>query len=138
MNGHHRSSCLFAGTKLLHSSNENSASTADTIGLFNSLPRLPRTLGSKVQPPALFLTLSSGYYSSRGDIIQSLVKSKTDLGAVSSRESQLDQMRLIGVLSIFAVGACIYLLINSTHDSLFKQIVQVSVRLTCSISSTYF
>lgn len=126
MNGHHRSSCLFAGTKLLHGTNDNSISDEDFTSVFKSLPRLPRALRSKDRMPTLYLTLSSGYYSSRGEIIQSLVKSKSDLGAVSSRESQIDQMRLIGMLSLFAAGACIYLLVDSKRDSLFRQIVQVS------------
>lgn len=120
MNGRHRSSCLFAGTKLLHSSNDKLMSD---VSSFKNLPALPRIQG---KIPALFLTLSSGYYSSRGSIIQSLIKSKTDIGAILSLESQLDQIRLIGVLSLFAAGACMYLLCSSRSDSLFKQIVQVN------------
>lgn len=137
MNGHHRSSCIFAGTKLLHGSNENG--NDEDASYFDSLPTLPQQiLRSNGKLPALFLTLSSGYYSSRGQIIQSLIESKADIGAVSSRESQLDQMRLIGVLSLVAFGACSYLMIDTATEarscSIFKRIVQVRVmcaRLCC-------
>ena len=120
MNGRHRSSCLFAGTQLLHESND-----ASDASLFDNLPPLPNVITSNHSIPSLFLTLRSGYYSSRGQIIQTLVKSKQDIGAVSSRQSQLDQLRLIGILFLFAAGACIHLLLESTSNSIFKVVVQV-------------
>jgi hypothetical protein len=134
MNGHHRCSCLFAGTKLLQCSNDQ-VTTNDGTSLHQSLPPLPPVfLSSEDTLPALFLTLRSGSYSSRGQIIQSLVKSKTDLGALSNPESELDSMRLIGVLSVVAIGACLYLLMDDTSDrqadSIFKRIVQVRIKDT--------
>lgn len=131
MTCHHRSSCIFAGTKLLHGSNDGA--NDDCTGLLKSLPSLPRTL----KPGALFLTLNSGYYSSRGQIVQSLLKSKADLGTVSSRESQLDQMRLICALSLFALGACVYLLMGSESEdtSVFKKVVQCTRIAVASVPS---
>lgn len=118
MNGQHRSSCLFAGTKLLHCTSDGS--NAD---VFHRLPSLPQ--GLKTNNPALFLCLRAGYYSTKGLTVQSLVKSKTNLGTVLSRERQLDQMRLFGGLSVFAAGTCCYLIFGTKSDSLFKRIVQV-------------
>lgn len=120
MNGQHRSSCLFAGTKLLHCTNDGSDSDAS---LFHQLPSIPR--GLETSNPALFLSLRAGYYSTKGEIIQSLVKSKTNLGTVSSRERQIDQMRLFGGLSVFSAIICCHLILGSKSDSLFKRIVQV-------------
>ncbi|KAL3787316.1 hypothetical protein HJC23_009562 [Cyclotella cryptica] len=139
MNGHHRCSCLFSGTKLLQCSNDQVATNDDT-GLYQSLPPLPKDLRlPEDNLPALFLTLRSGSYSSRGQIIQSLVNSKADLGALSNPASEVDSLRLIGVLSVVAIGACIYLLIDDTSDrhadSIFKRIVQCTRVAVASVPS---
>ena len=124
MSGIHRNSCIFSGTKLLYSSTWDEDTDGSTLSSRFDLPPLPFTNDS-----ALFLALRSGAYSSRGEIIQSLLKSRTNTG-ISGRKSDAESMKLIGSLAVFAIGACIYLLLESTsdprHPSVFKLIVQVS------------
>ena len=123
MSGIHRNSCIFSGTKLLYSStwDEDTADDSSLSSRFD-LPPLPFT-----NDPALFLALRSGAYSSRGEIIQSLLKSRTNTGI---RTSDVESMKLIGSLAVFAIGSCVFLLLESTsdtrHPSVFKLIVQVS------------
>jgi len=132
MSGIHRNSCIFSGTKLLYSStwDEDTADDSSLSTRFN-VPPLPFT-----NDPALFLALRSGAYSSRGEIIQSLLKSRTSTG-ISGRKSDAESMKLIGSLALFAVGACVFLLLESTsdhrHPSVFKLIVQVSLCRVCLI-----
>jgi len=132
MSGIHRNSCIFSGTKLLYSStwDEDTADDSSLSTRFD-LPPLPFT-----NDPALFLALRSGAYSSRGEIIQSLLKSRTSTG-ISGRKSDAESMKLIGSLALFAVGACVFLLLESTsdhrHPSVFKLIVQVSLCRVCLI-----
>lgn len=129
MTGNHRSSCIFAGTKMLFSSNEIDSAMLMDSSLRATLPPLPSFISSTVGAPPIFLALRTGSYSSRGEILQSLLKTRLNLGAISNRGAEWDSIRLIAVLSVFAFGACAYLLIdsisNARDDSIFKRIVQV-------------
>jgi cation-transporting ATPase 13A1 len=128
MIGEHRSSCIFAGTKLLYSSNEDSE-------LLNSLPPLPTHLHTKSVQPTIYLTLRTGSYSSRGEIVQAMMTSKMNMG-LSNESNEKDSMRLIGALSSFAVTSCIFLLLNEgKQTSVFKRIVQCIRIIVASIPS---
>eukprot|EP00984_Skeletonema_dohrnii_P012517 scaffold5093_cov108-Skeletonema_dohrnii-CCMP3373.AAC.2 len=131
MTGEHRSSCIFAGTKLLYSSNEDSE-------LLESLPPLPSHLRTKSVQPTIYLTLRTGSYSSRGEIIQAMTRSKMNLG-LSNRSNEKDSVRLIGALTTFAVSSCFFLLLDSANDekhtSVFKRIVQCIRIIVASIPS---
>ncbi len=132
MNGHHRTSCIFAGTKLLHSANDDvgvSDMSSDSVSILSKLPSLPNELAAMDTTPSLFLSLRTGTYSSRGEIIQALIRNKMNTGTVSNKDDEIVSMRLIGVLATFAVGACAYLFVDNPgdrrKDSVFKRIVQV-------------
>jgi cation-transporting ATPase 13A1 len=132
MTGEHRSSCIFAGTKLLFSSNEDSK-------LLESLPPLPLHIRTKNSKPTIYLTLRIGSYSSRGEIIQAMMRSKMNTG-LSNRSNEIDSMHLIGALTAFAVSSCFYLLLDSANDdrnhtSVFKRIVQCIRIIVASIPS---
>ncbi|KAL7543548.1 hypothetical protein ACHAXR_012834 [Thalassiosira sp. AJA248-18] len=134
MSGSHRSSCVFAGTELLHSSNWDEGTASRSSVMFN-LPPLPRATFTNDTLPAMFLSLRTGSYSSRGEIIQSLLKSRMNVG-VSNRQGELDSARLIGVLALFAVGACIFVLVDHPDgDSAFKRIVQCTRLAAASVPS---
>ncbi|KAL7548781.1 hypothetical protein ACHAWF_012034, partial [Thalassiosira exigua] len=138
MSGIHRTSCVFAGTELLHSSNCDE-DDANTSRVLSTLPPLPSNILEAGTIPAVFLALRTGSYSSRGEIIQSLLKSKMNMG-VSDRESELISIRLIGFLALFAVGACIFVLMESNSkdgqkDSVFKLIVQCTRIAIASVPS---
>lgn len=131
MTGEHRSSCIFAGTKLLYSSNEDSE-------LLESLPQLPPHLRANHIQPTIYLTLRTGSYSSRGEIIQAMTRSKMNMG-LSNKSNEKDSMRLIGALTTFAVSSCFLLLLESANDkkhtSVFKRIVQCIRIIVASIPS---
>ena len=131
MTDEHRSSCIFAGTQLLYSSNEDSE-------LLESLPPLPQHLHTKSVQPTIYLTLRTGSYSSRGEIIQAMTKSKMNQG-LSNKSNEKDSMRLIGALTTFAVTSCFFLLFDSANDekqtSVFKRIVQCIRIIVASIPS---
>jgi cation-transporting ATPase 13A1 len=76
MLGQHRSSILFAGTFLQHCSGKLTC-----------------------------LALRTGSYSSRGDLVRALQRSR--VGAVSSAETEQDGLRLILCLSLIACYTCI-------------------------------
>jgi len=139
MTGNHRSSCIFAGTKMLFSSNELDSAMLMDSSLRATLPPLPCFISSKVSVPPIFLALRTGSYSSRGEILQSLLKTRLNLGAISNRGVEWDSIRLIAVLAVFAFGACAYLLIDSTSnardDSIFKRIVQCTRIAVASVPS---
>ena len=136
MSSKHRSSCVFAGTKLLYSSNWDEGTESSLSERFN-LPTLPAE--TFTNDPALFLALKTGSYSSRGSIIQSLLKSRSN--GFSNRSGEVESMKLIGGLAIFAFGACIFLLLEASDDShrssVFKQIVQVSCDISEPIQNVY-
>lgn len=131
MTGEHRSSCIFAGTKLLYSSNEDSE-------LLESLPPLPPHLRASTIPPTIYLTLRTGSYSSRGEIIQAMTRSKMNMG-LSNKSNEKDSIRLIGALTTFAVSSCFFLLLDSAnaekHTSVFKRMVQCIRIIVASIPS---
>ena len=133
MTGEHRSSCIFAGTKLLYSSNDNEESR-----LLESLPQLPSHLVSKNFQPTIYLTLRSGSYSSRGEIIRAMMRSKSNLG-LSNKSAEIDSIRMISTLATFAVGSCFFMLFdsanNDAHTSVFKRIVQCIRIIVASIPS---
>ena len=131
MTGEHRSSCIFAGTKLLYSSNEGSE-------LLERLPPLPPHLRENTNQPTIYFTLRTGSYSSRGEIIQAMTRSKMNMG-LSNKSNEKDSMRLIGALATFAVSSCFFLLLDSANDekhtSVFKRIVQCIRIIVASIPS---
>jgi len=137
ISGTHRSSCVFAGTNLMHNSNWDEGTASNSSAMFN-LPSLPRETFTNDTLPAIFLTLRTGSYSSRGEIIQSLLKSRMSMG-VTNRRSEIDSMRLIGALALFAVGACVFLLIDTPdgrqRDSVFKRMVQCTRIAVSSVPS---
>ncbi|EED95465.1 cation transport ATPase [Thalassiosira pseudonana CCMP1335] len=122
MNGHHRTSCVFAGTKLLHSANDDvgvSDMSSDSVSILSNL--------------------RTGTYSSRGEIIQALIRNKMNTGTLSNKDDEIVSMRLIGVLATFAVGACAYLFVDNPgdrrKDSVFKRIVQCTRIAVASVPS---
>lgn len=131
MTGEHRTSCIFAGTKLLYSSNEGSE-------LLESLPPLPPHLRANTIQPTIYLTLRTGSYSSRGEIIQAMTRSKMNMG-LSNKSNEKDSMRLIGALTTFAVSSCFLLLLDRANDekhtSVFKRMVQCIRIIVASIPS---
>ena len=154
MSGYHRSSCVFAGTKILHSANYDECTNSDATShqflslsssITSTLPPLPKEISTKESFPALFLTLRTGSYSSRGEIMQSLLKNRKNVGALTNRGNEMDSIRLIAVLSIFAVGACAFLFVGDPvdrrQDTVFKRIIQVrshaeGKRFLCRYSSS--
>lgn len=132
MAGEHRSSCIFAGTKLLYSSCEGSK-------LLESLPPLPPHIHTRYGQPTIYLTLRTGSYSSRGEIIQAMLRNKMNTG-LTNRSNEIDSIRLIGALAAFAISSCVFLLIDSSNDdhqhtSVFKRIVQCIRIIVASIPS---
>jgi manganese-transporting P-type ATPase len=73
--GRHRSSILYAGTTLVH-----------------------------CPEPLTFLVLRTGSYSSRGDLLRALQRSR--VGAISNAQTELDGMRLLASLSVAATLGC--------------------------------
>ena len=132
MDGRHRSSCVFAGTVLLsHGTNRNGDSGASSDFL-SRRPPLPSDVfprDNKATSPAVFLALRTGSYSSRGEIVRSLLRSRTTAG-FSNRDHELGSTRLIGAMALFAAGACASLLLDTSASSRkasgFKRIVQAS------------
>jgi len=126
MSGIHRNSCIFSGTKLLYSStcDEDTADDSSLSTRFD-LPPLPFT-----NDPALFLALRSGAYSSRGEIIQSLLKSRANT-SISGRKSDAESMKLIGSLALFAIGACVFLLLENTSDTRHPSVLKLIVQVSC-------
>ena len=106
MQGRHRSSVLFAGTSILH------------------CPAGPLTL----------LALRTGSYSSRGDLLRALQRSR--VGAVSNLQTERDGLRLMASLGVVAFISCTYFWISTVDDStvsVFRKVLQCSRILLAAI-----
>ena len=112
MIGRHRSAVLFAGTTVLYHSNTSRRKT-------KGLPKIPQEARQGVH----CLALRTGSYSSRGDLMRALSKSR--VGAISNPQSERDALRLITSLSVFAAIACWRSLTTSRQEtSAFRRIIQ--------------
>ena len=112
MNGCHRSAILFAGTTVLHYSNTYQRTN-------KGLPKVPKEARQGVR----CLALRTGSYSSRGDLMRALSKSR--VGAISNPQSESDALKLITSLSVFASIACWRSLATSRQEtSTFRRIIQ--------------
>ena len=99
MDGLHRSSTLFAGTTIIQAKNEDFSNDAD----------MPKELRKVVPSTPRCLALRTGSYSSKGEIMRALSKSRNGAGSITTKESELDSLRLITFLSIFAMLTCVSL-----------------------------
>ncbi|KAL9191578.1 hypothetical protein ACHAXT_001284 [Thalassiosira profunda] len=134
MSGHHRSSCIFSGTELLYSSSWDEGATS-TQSMLSNLPPLPPETFFADTLPAMFLTLRTGSCSSRGEIIQSLLKSRTRVGATNK---EVYSIRISGAMACVAAGACLFLLLGSSEGpkaSIYKRIVQCTRIVVASVPS---
>lgn len=124
MMGKHRSSILFAGTTILHSTAAEEQ-YQDTTDSPNPAP------GIKC------LVLRSGLYSSKGEIIRSLSAFKGYVGSVSNAQGDQDALRLMGCLSLFALASCISLFVapSETPNSSFRRLIQCTRIAIASIPS---
>lgn len=112
MMGRHRGSVLFAGTTVLFHNNDRRRKV-------KSFPKVPKKARNGVQ----CLVLRTGSYSSRGDLMRALSKSR--VGAISNPESEKDALKLVLSLSVFAVIACWSLLWSEKQESsTFRRIIQ--------------
>jgi magnesium-transporting ATPase (P-type) len=121
MMGTHRSAILFAGTSLLHCTNDGAEDTV-SVDITPSGPR--------------FLALRTGSYSSRGELMRALARSSGHVGAISNPQTERDALRLIASLSCFAALACASLFrSDSTPPSAFRRVVQCTRIAVASIPS---
>lgn len=118
----HQSSILFAGTTLIHSTK-----TSNTKNQNMPLP-FPNKAG------LLCLTLRTGTYSSKGQLLQALTTS-AHVGAISNADADKDAFRLIASLSAFALGSCISLFISGAQDQepvpAYRRVIQCT-RIACA------
>ena len=130
MDSKHRNSVLFAGTTVMNCANE---------GGFSNHDNLPKALADS-SSPVKCLALKTGSYSSKGEIIRALSKSSSHAGSISTLQSERDSLRLISVLSSFAVLACVSLFIPSSDrvsikTSGFRRVIQCTRIAVASIPS---
>jgi len=131
MNGRHRSSVIFAGTTLIHCSNDNihdgndndetttTNTSSNDMNINNGLNSCSQTLPPKGY--AQFLALRTDIYSSRGEMLHNLVSRQNGSGnSIMDSERERSALHLMGILSIFAALACSSVLLeNSNLLSLF-------------------
>ena len=132
MTGTHRHSVLFAGTSLLHCTNNNQGMKAWTEN-DAPIPKLPKYFTG-----ARFLALRTGSYSSRGELLRALVtRNSNNVGAISNPQTERDALRLIASLSCFAAMACASLFYgrNEIKTSPFRRVVQCTRIAVASIPS---
>ena len=113
MFGLHRSSVIFAGTKLLH---------------------CERRLTSDKRTPK-FLALRCGTYSCQGELLRYLVRAKS--GRISNEVQDRDTLQLMFFMSIFGIASCMSLFVGvgTRKASSFRTIVQCTRILLASIPS---
>jgi len=129
MTGSHRHSILFAGTSLLHCSSSSATAAAQET----DLPKFP-----KASSGARFLTLRTGSYSSRGELLRALLaRHSNHVGAISNPQTERDALRLIASLSCFAALACSSLFYgrNEIKTSAFRRVIQCTRIAVASIPS---
>lgn len=109
MFGIHRSSVIFAGTKLLRCENKK---------------------------PVKFLALRCGTYSCQGELLRYLVKAKS--GKVSNEVQEADTLHLMFFMSLFGVASCVTLFVgdNTRHASSFRNIIQCTRILLAAVPSS--
>ncbi len=142
----HRSSALFAGTTIIQCANDSIEETENIKRSRRRVPKLPhkytKSMPSSIQPVKC-LSLKTGSYSSKGEIIRALSKGKNRSGSVSNAQMDRDSIKLISVLATFAVGACATLFIPALqtettalrHTSAFRRAVQCSRIAVASVPS---
>lgn len=126
-----RNSILFAGTTMVHATSDSQ------MEQIQGHPIPPHGLPSAV----VCMTLRTGTYSSKGQMLRTLQGNAGHVGAISNAQSEKDAMRLISSLSVFAVLSCASLFIP--HDGLkasksvpiFRRIVQCTRIAIASIPS---
>ena len=140
----HRSSALFAGTNVMQCINESYFSANRGV---NSAPKLPKkylkSLSLLAVQPVKCLALRTGSYSSKGEIVRALSKSKRHTGSITTPESERDSIKLISVLTTFACVACASLFIpslqiqggNERGVSTFRRVIQCTRIAVASIPS---
>jgi hypothetical protein len=121
----HRSSILFAGTTLIHTTKSSGTLFGETGNL--SLPH-PKESGT------ICLALRTGTYSSKGRLLRAL-KSNAHVGAISNSESEKDSIRLIASLSVFALMSCISLFASQGEHGnsvpAYRRVIQCT-RVACA------
>ena len=137
----HRASTLFAGTTIMQFANDSISSKKR-----DRLPRLPnkyiKSIVSSMQPVKC-LALRTGSYSSKGEIVRALSKSKGHSGSITTSQSEKDSIRLISVLSGFALVACATLFIPALQlrtgskctVTTFRRVIQCTRIAVASIPS---
>lgn len=124
MEGHHRSSILFAGTDLVWT-NEANLDTNDS--------QSNESVGG-----VLCLALRTGVYSSKGQLLDAL-KSSTRVGAIFNAQADKDAIRLTGVLSICGLVSCLMIFVRRgstiSKVSSFRRVVQCTRIMMAAIPS---
>ncbi len=138
----HRSSALFAGTNILQFVNE----AADLPEGQNKALNLPKEYVKSLMglgQPVKCLALRTGSYSSKGEIVRALSKSKRHTGSITTPQSERDSIRLISVLTTFAFFACASLFMpalqhhscNDRKVNAFRRVIQCTRIGVASIPS---
>ena len=137
----HRTSSLFAGTTLIQCTNDE-----QNEGGKPGVPSLPRkytkSMASSIKPVKC-LSLRTGSYSSKGEIVRALSKGKNRSGSVSNEQMDRDSIKLISALAAFAAVSCATLFIPTLQNeasrqhsvSPFRRIMQCSRIAVASIPS---
>jgi hypothetical protein len=125
----HSHSILFAGTNMVHCSLEASQGSRHL-----NLPVLPETSSASV----VCLALRTGTYSSKGELLR-VLKSNSQVGAISNPQSEKDSMRLIAGMSACAVASCASIFLprgpETRQVSAFRRIIQCTRIAIASIPS---
>jgi hypothetical protein len=125
----HSYSILFAGTNMIHCALE-----ASHGNLHSDLPVLPETASASV----VCLALRTGTYSSKGELLR-VLKSNSNVGAISNHQSEKDSMRLIAGMSACAVASCASIFVSrgleTREVSAFRRIIQCTRIAIASIPS---
>lgn len=123
MESKHRSSILFAGTKVLRCVDSE---TIDNVPI-------------NMKSSAKCLVLKTGAYSSKGEIVRAITKNSSEKGRITNEEKDRDSLRLIFALTAFSIVACIILLVPTSQSSInvsgFRRIIQCTRILIASIPS---
>ena len=121
MDGLHRSSTLFAGTTIIQAKNEE----------FSYNPDMPKELRKVISSTPRCLALRTGSYSSKGEIMRALSKSRSGAGSITTKQSEADSLRLITFLSIFAMLTCVSLFLPYPNMQEKKSVSQFRRTIQC-------
>lgn len=138
----HRASVLFAGTNILQFLNE-AAALAKSHNIVLKLPKEYVKSLMGLGQPVKCLALRTGSYSSKGEIVRALSKSKRHTGSITTPQSERDSIRLISVLTTFACFACASLFMpalqhhscNERKVNAFRRVIQCTRIGVASIPS---